>query len=265
MEWWRNELGELLLSDVTTDVIVTARDKLLKRTIYKDTKLSPSSANRYVAALSHAFTIAINEWEWIKRSPIPALKKLTEPQGRIRFLTEVERSRLLDTCRNSQSRLLYSVVVIALSTGARRGEILGLKWADVDLNNGRLIFHDTKNGERRGVALKGHALDILKELRGTSEDGSEFLFPNRAGTAPIDIRTPWETAVKKASLVDFTFHDLRHTAASYLAMGGATPHEIAEVLGHKSLEMTRRYAHLSKTHVDGVVKRMNEKMYENED
>lgn len=261
LEWWRNQLGDQELMSITSDDISSERNTLLKRATPQGGTLSPSSVNRYVAALGHAFSVAIKEWKWLERSPVTALKKLPEPKGRVRYLDEAERSKLIDACETSQSCLLYAIVIVALSTGARRGEILGLTWTDVDLNDGHVVFHNTKNGEHRGVPLKGHALDVIRDLKKPDSNANEFVFPNHAETGPIDIRTPWETAVKKAGLVDFRFHDLRHTAASYLAMGGATPHEIAEVLGHKSLEMTRRYAHLSKTHVSGVVERMNKEMF----
>jgi integrase len=90
---------------------------------------------------------------------------------------------------------------------------------------------------------------------------SPFVFPSRNGKKPFDIRRAWEAARKKADIPDFCFHDLRHSAASYLAMNGASLAEIAEILGHKTLSMVKRYAHLSEAYTAGVVARMNAKIF----
>jgi integrase len=155
------------------------------------------------------------------------------------------------------------VVVLALSTGMRHGEIMGLTWDAVDLNKGRAILHETKNGERRAVAITGHALELLKELGKVRRIDSKLLFPAKeiAPQKPMDLRAPWESALKKAEIQDFKFHDLRHSAASYLAMNGASLAEIAEVLGHKTLQMVKRYAHLSEGHTASVVESMNTKIF----
>ena len=101
----------------------------------------------YLAAISHVYTIAWREWNWINHNPVLNIKKLKEPRGRVRFLNELERQRLLDTCRESRSLFLYPIVVLALSTGMRRGEILGLKWRDVDFDTKRIVIQETKNDE----------------------------------------------------------------------------------------------------------------------
>ncbi len=144
----------------------------------------------------------------------------------------------------------------------RRGEILNLKWKDIDLEKGKAILHETKNGERRTVSITGHALNILKEYANRScQILSPFVFPSTFGSKSIQIRSSWESAAKLANLSDFHFHDLRHTFASYLAMNGATLAEIAEAMGHKTLVMVKRYAHLTEEHTRFVVERMNEKMF----
>ena len=196
-------------------------------------------------------------------SPMRKVTKPREPRGRVRFLSDEERIRLLESCKESSSPYLYPVVVLALSTGMRSGEIMGLTWDNVDLNRGRAILHETKNGERRAVALKGHALELLKELGKVRRIDSNLLFPAKETktTKPIDLRKPWEAAVQKTELHDFRFHDLRHSAASYLAMNGASLAEIAEVLGHKTLQMVKRYAHLSEGHTARVVESMNQKIF----
>lgn len=170
---------------------------------------------------------------------------------RVRYLDEDERKRLLDACKASDNDKLYPIVVFALSTGARKGEILGLTLEDIDLDRGAAILRDTKNGETRPAPIVNHLMDLLKDHIvdiQTFYDGlgsnpsARWLFPRRDGQAPIDIRNAWENARDSAGIKDFRFHDLRHTTASYLAMNGANPLEIAEVLGHKTFQMVKRYS-----------------------
>jgi len=198
----------------------------------------------------------------MENSPMRKVRKPREGKARVRFLSDEERTRLLKTCTESSNPYLYPVVVLALSTGMRQGEIMGLTWNVVDLHKGRAVLHETKNGESRPVAITGHALDQLKELSKVRRIDSKLLFPSREKMQkPMDLRSPWETAVKKAGLEDFHFHDLRHTAASYFAMNGASLAEIAEILGHKTLQMVKRYAHLSEGHTARVVESMNSKIF----
>ena len=263
LNWWKTKIGSRALSDITPSLIAEYRDELGREITIRGKPPSPATVVRYMAALSHAFTIAVKEWGWMEDSPMRKVTKPREPRGRVRFLSDEERVRLLESCKESSSPYLYPVVVLALSTGMRSGEITGLTWDNVDLNRGRAILHETKNGERRAVALKGHALELLKELGKVRRIDSNLLFPAKETktTKPIDLRKPWEAAVQKTELHDFRFHDLRHSAASYLAMNGASLAEIAEVLGHKTLQMVKRYAHLSEGHTARVVESMNQKIF----
>lgn len=263
--WWKTELGNYTLADVTPALISEARDRLL------ETK-SPATTNRYLAALSHVLTITVKEWGWLEDSPIRKVTKPKEPRGRIRFLSEDEviggelvkgeRTRLLEVCKGTDDDYLYMVVVLALTTGMRQGEILNLTWADVDLANGRITLLETKNGEIRVVPLVGHALELLKEHNKVRPIDTPLLFPGKRNhRIPASIRTPWEKAVKEAGIENFRFHDLRHSAASYLAMNGATLAEIAETLGHKTLQMVKRYSHLSEAHTAKVVSALNDRIF----
>jgi integrase len=143
----------------------------------------------------------------------------------------------------------------------RQGEILNLKWKDIDLSRSRLVLHETKNNERRGVPIVGLAHQVLTDLSKVRRIDSPLVFPGNDPKRPIKIRNAFEFAVETAKIDDFRFHDLRHTAASYLAMNGATLAEIAEVLGHKTLQMVKRYAHLSDAHTTSVVEKMNAKIF----
>ncbi len=265
--WWKEQIGCKLLSDITPSVIAEYRDKLLSGTTYRGGLRSPATTVRYLAAISHAFTIAVNEWGWLDDSPLRKVTRPKEPRGRIRFLSDEERNNLLKTCETSVNPYLYTVVVLALSTGMRHGEILKLHWSDIDLAKGRIILHETKNGERRVVPLVGHSLELLKKLDETRLPNSFLLFPSYKGQTGqkrqnhAHIRNAWLTALKRAGVDDFRFHDLRHSAASYLVMNGATLSEIAEILGHKTLAMVKRYSHLSEAHTSKVVERMNHNLF----
>ncbi|MEE8203661.1 MAG: site-specific integrase, partial [Alphaproteobacteria bacterium] len=114
--WWREQLGGLTLADLTTDVIVDCRDRLARRTVPGGGRISPASVNRYLAALSHALTIAVKEYKWLPESPMRDVAKLSESKPRVRYLSDDERAGLLEACRGSSSRHLYVVVVLALST-----------------------------------------------------------------------------------------------------------------------------------------------------
>jgi integrase len=262
-EWWKSEIGKYALADVTPALIVQYRDKLANGITTRGKRRSPSTVNRYLAALSVALTTAVKEWGWLDDNPMRKVTKPREPRGRVRYLSDEERDRLLKACKESANPYLYPVVVLGISTGMRQGEIMGLTWDVVDFAKKRVILHETKNGERRSVPLAKHALELLKELSKVRRIDSKLLFPakDKAAQKPMDLRTPWETAMKKAELKDFRFHDLRHTTASYLAMNGASSAEIMAVLGHKTPQMAKRYTHLSDSHTANVVESMNSKIF----
>ena len=262
LAWWKEQLGTLALADITPARLAEYRDKLASEITTRHQPRNPATVNRYLAALSHAFTIAVKEWQWLEDNPLRQVSKPKEARGRVRFLSDAERERLLQACQESSNPDLYTAVVLSLSTGARQQEIMSLRWPQVDLQTGMIRLEHTKNGERRALPLVGQALELVKERTKVRRLATDLLFPSKVNPAqPIDLRTPWETALKQAGIADFRWHDLRHSAASYLAMNGATLAEIAAVLGHKTLAMVQRYAHLSEQHTAAVVARMNERLF----
>jgi integrase len=262
LDWFNQEIGAYVLADITPALIVQCRNKLLSESTPRGQLRSQATANRYLATLSTLFTTAVNDWQWLEDSPIRKVKKQKESRGRVRFLDDAERERFLTACRESSNAWLYPCVILALSTGMRQGELMGLKWPDVNLKDGFIILHETKNGDRRRVPLAGHALELLRDHAKVRRLDTDLLFPGKAHkNKPIDLRKPFETALKAAEINDFHWHDLRHCTASYLAMNGASLAEIAEILGHKTLQMVKRYAHLSDGHVSNVVASMNAKLF----
>ncbi len=258
LHWWKDQLGSYSLAAVTPALLSEHRDKLSEGKTPSGTARQPATVNRYIAALSHAFSVATKEWGWMEVNPVSKLGKLKEPRGRVRFLSDDERKSLLEACKESSDARLYLLVVLAVSTGARKGELLGLRWPDIDLKRGVAVLHQTKNDERRALPLTGLALEILSERSKVRRLDTDLVFANAKGQ-PTFPRKAWEEALSAAEIEDFRFHDLRHSAASYLAMSGATLAEIAEVLGHRTLAMVKRYSHLTEQHTSAVVARMNAK------
>ncbi len=261
LRWWRDEIGHYILCDVSPALIAECRDSLASGKTVRGTVRSTSTVNRYLAALSHVFTIGTREWAWIDSNPLRKVSKLREARGRLRWLSDDERTKLLDACK-ARSDVLYSIAVVALSTGARRGEILNLTWSDIDLQAGVIILETTKSGQPRAIPLQGHALELLRKMSEVRRVDSDLVFPSkRDPTKPLNIQNIWKSAVRAAEIRDLRFHDLRHSAASYLAMNGATLPELAAVLGHRTLQTVQRYANLSQPHTMKVVKNMNLKIF----
>ena len=177
----------------------------------------------------------------------PRVRLEKEPQGRLRWLTQEEITRLLDACGKSRNKELRAAVVIALNTGLRLGELLGLNWIYVDLSRGVIRLEITKSGRRREVPLNGDSYQALVSLTPKAEGR---VFQTRF------IKTAYNNAVAIAKLDDVNFHTLRHTFASWAVMRGVSLKELQELLGHSSLAMTMRYAHLAPEHLRAAVSRL---------
>ena len=266
-DFWIDRLGDLKLFELSRAAIVEVRDDLSK-------DRAPSTVNRYLALLSHACTMGEREWEWMESNPLRKVSRMAESTGRVRYLSDDEREKLLEACRDSEHPHLYAIVLIALTTGARKSEILGLRWKDVDLGSKRAVLHDTKNKERRTLTLVPQVIAELRELQKVRRIDDDLIFHDPDATAVLRgghkppgyfyFEKDWRKARDSAQIEDFRFHDLRHSCASYLAMNGATTAEIAAVLGHKTLVMVKRYSHLSDEHVRDVVERTAAKVLGNE-
>jgi integrase len=261
LDYWTRELGAYALADVTPARINEAMHALASTPSERTHKpRSAATLGQYRQALSGVLALCEREWELIDASPMKRVSKPKLPGGRVRYLSDTEREKLLAECKASSSADLYPGVILALTTGARQAEIMGAKWAQVDLQRRVLLLHATKNGERRALPLAAPAIAVLQAR--VRRIDTDLIFPGKNPKHPIDLRTPWETALQRAGITDFHWHDLRHTAASYLAMSGASLAEIAEILGHKTLQMVKRYSHLSHAHVASVADRMAAKYFQ---
>lgn len=248
---WRDAIGSRPLVTLTPAIIAEARDTLAARRAPSGKPLAGSTVNRHMAALSGVLSIAVREYGWLARNPIGNVTKFAESKGRERFLTDDERSALLAQCAASPLPALTPIVELALATGARKSELLGMQWKDIDLAKRTARFRDTKNGEARTVPLAKPAVETLKAWRSARlPTGAVFPIPSAT------VHKYWRIACDAAGLPDVRFHDLRHSAASYLAMSGASLMDIAAILGHKTLAMVKRYSHLSEQHTTAAIDRM---------
>jgi integrase len=205
----------------------------------------PATINRHVATLKHMFTKAV-EWDMVEEEVLKRIRRaklLEENNRRLRYLSKEECNALILAC----DKCLKSVVTTALNTGMRKGEILSLKWDNVDLRHGFILLEKTKNGERREIpineTLRATLSGIVRRL-----DTPYVFYNSDTGTRYINLHKPFQTALKRAKINDFRFHDLRHTFASHLVMAGVDITTVKELLGHKTLTMTLRYAHLAPSH-----------------
>lgn len=269
LEWFKKAIGFKRLSDVTPSVIADCRRQLKAEVVRGKNRTGPT-ANRYASQLSAVFEYVQHELYWCNRNPVRQVRWEREHDGVVRFLSDDEKTRLLDACRVDECRLIYPVVVLALSSGMRKSEIHYLRWEDVDLEKGVIILPKTRTKSRtaRRVPLRGLALELIRELR-EHQQGKKivrlrrFVFSNDTSERPFDLRPAWDRVRDRATLEKFRFHDLRHSCASFLVMNGASLLEIAEILGHKTLIMVKRYSHLAESHTANVVERMNQKVFGN--
>ena len=226
-------------------------------------EVEPATVNQEIKRLRHMLNKAI-EWGYLKENPCKGIKNLKEPSGRIRYLSHNEMDKLLKACDvssltenpNNKGRTfskmitvyLKPIVQIAMHSGMRRGEIISLRWKDIDFKERRIILEKTKNNERRAIPMNGTLCRVLQSL--PIHLHAEKVFPDINGNM---VSVAFERACKRAGIEDFRFHDLRHTFASYLTMGGGNIRTVQTLLGHKDLRMTMRYSHLSPEHLREAV------------
>ena len=206
----------------------------------RGTKIKKASLNLELSFLKTMFNLAV-EWEWLPENPARLIKKLKGENVRMRFLHREEITRLI-ACATPN---LKPVIIAAVSTGMRRGEIFNLKWKDLDFEHGFIRVEKTKNKERRDIPIDAYLSETIKSLTESRAKGN-YVFLQKNGTRITHafLVNTFKAAKEKAGIEDFRFHDLRHTAASLFASGGCDIMSLKNLLGHKSLSMTQRYAHL---------------------
>lgn len=272
-----------LISNIRYVDLETYRNDLKQRRVQgqkrKDGKITEgrirtvASVNREIACLHHIFVKGV-QWELIEQSPFDRGKSLLQKENntRLRFLDEEEIARLIEACPVH----LRNIVICALNTGMRRGEILSLKWAQI--RNGFIYLEKTKTNESRQIPVNDTLAELFKSIRKRQQLRSNYVFTfvNCGGAMkdpvknakcvklledegmPVnEVKNAFRTALKRAGIENFRFHDLRHTFASQMILKGASLKVVQEILGHKNISMTMRYAHLSQEHKREAISLLN--------
>ena len=274
LAWWAGQIGRYRLDEVTDDHLHVALETLNSRAarfyagkdadgqpIYRAKRkpMAPATLNRYAASIAAVFTWAIRRrvapkgWD----HPGRRIERLAENNDKTRFLSDDERTRLLAECKAAKWPRMYLLALMALTTGARKGELLGLRWDEVDLTG--LLAHvgRSKNGDPKALPLVPAVVTELARFKPAGGGGTALVFPSARNPAnPCAFEPGWKDALKRAKVRDFRFHDLRHSCASLLAQNGATLLEIGDLLGHRQVSMTKRYSHLAATHRTALVNRV---------
>lgn len=269
LAYWSKEIGHYKLTDITAQLLrkklkdfqngqCLRGDGVNKSTTLQKTR-SPATVNRHRGTLGGLFKYALQE-SYINANPLQKTTCLEVDNSRVRYLSDAERERLFDACKQSSWPRLYTLVLMATCTGMRKSEMLNLKWKDIDFDKGLAFLATSKNGDPRLCPIPTPALNELKKIRGV---GSMLVFPSQIKPAqPMEFKKHWQAALKQAAIENFRFHDLRHTAGSYLAMNSASLIDIKEILGHRDISTTLRYAHLSTEHKSNVSERVMSKIME---
>lgn len=258
LEFWKRQFKGQRMNGITSSALELVRQRLLTKGPNPDDPkakgCSPQRVNRYMEWIRHALNSAVRDGK-LSSNAATKLTMYKEPRGHTRFLTLEEERKLCEAIGITYLPL----VRFAILTGLRRGEQFGLRWADVDLDRGVLTLSDTKGGGVQYVHLNEEAKAILRSLNSWQQ--SVWVFPSANPATSRDAgnfyRRVYLPAVNKAGLESVTWHTLRHTFASRLAMAGATDYDIAACLRHSTTALVRRYAHLSPTHLQGVMERVS--------
>jgi integrase len=210
-------------------------------------EVAPGTIQKEIAVLKHALRLAV-EWELLHENAAQGVKLPRLPEGRTRYLSPTELKSVLEAAPD----WMRAPLALAAFTGMRRGEILSLKWSDVDLPNRRVYLHETKNGSLRVLALNGLALQVLKSL--PAPVPSAQVFP---GVDAKKLSVYTRRLFSDLGIEDASFHSLRHTAASWLVMQGVDLFAVGQILGHRTPKMTQRYAHLSPQYMAGAMGKLD--------
>jgi integrase len=218
--------------------------------------VKPATVNRDVVVLRHMFVKAM-AWGKALNNPVAHVKPLRVHNRRLRYLSHEEMARLLDAADES----LRPLLITALHTGSRRGELFALTWADVDLKQGIIRIVQSKSGKSRDIPMSDTLRVTLQQIPRRLD--SDYVFPGKTGQALVDIKKRFHRVLRDAGIKGFRFHDLRHTFASHLVMAGVDLVSVKEFLGHADLKMTLRYAHLAPDYKRSAISRLDTYMHVN--
>lgn len=246
-DWWKAALKGKTAREINPGDIERAISK-------RRQEVAPATVNRLLAFVKRAYNLALSDGS-LDSNPVRKVKMLKENNRRVRYLSEDEEKSL----RAELSEHDWPIVAVALHTGFRRANVFGLLWADVDLDAGNVTARNPKGGEDYHVPMNDDLREILAGL--PTRSTSKWVFPSPTGKQALDAQNfrnlVFMPALKRASIAGFRWHDLRHTFATRLLMGVADLATVQSLLGHKTIEMTMRYAHLSSGHRRAAVQLLN--------
>lgn len=221
--------GSLMLSEITSELVSDYRYERLK-------KVKPATVYQELSLMRRMYNVARREWKWLRDNPIADLSfSVGNKNARDRWLTPKEEKKLLECATNPS--WLRNLVIMALHTGMRRGEILNLKWQDIDSSRRLITIQKSKNGEKRSIPMSRTLHDTLSCIKVRDISGKVFPIAVRS------LRAAFDSTLERAQIENFHFHDLRHTFATRLVQNGVDLYKVKELLGHKTITMTMRYAH----------------------
>lgn len=237
--------GKYFLSEINKELIARYKAERKKEGV------SNAGINRNLACLKSIFNRAIDWGKFSGENPMRRVSMLKEPAGRTRYLERADIKLLIDCCEDA----FLPYLVVAFNTGLRLSEQLSLKWEDIDFKNEIISVYLTKSGKKRVLPMNEDLKDILRNIPKQPE--SPYIFRDKNEKSNVSVRGAFKRAKNKAKIKNFHWHDIRHTTASHLAMSGVDLYTIKDLLGHSTLKMTERYAHLSKTHKENAIANLN--------
>jgi integrase len=235
--------GRKTISDITEHDVVTFRNARQATPTKNGTPRTPAAVNREISVLKRLLGKAV-AWGMTRTNVASGIKPLKEPKGRLRYLEVEEAGRLLQEAARSENPHLYPILLTALETGMRRGEIMQLRRNDLDMKTGRIYIPDTIIGEPRHAPASTKLMAVLSKIPPHPE--TEVIFAGKDGEPFHDVRTSFENACRRAGVRDFHFHDLRHTFVTHMIDAGIELYVIGKIIGHTNATMTERYGHLVK-------------------
>jgi len=260
-DFWLNVFNDKPVKSIKPSHIEKILEQYATSSVHGYGSGKPKSNNtllRMKSVLSGILIYAIDK-KYIDKNPADKVRIKAQQNLIERFLSDDERDNLLNACKESTWEKMHLLVLLAITTGMRKSELIYLRWNDIDFDKGLATLGDTKNGSPRINPIPSFVLDEMKQYRQIGM-GLIFFSPNNI-EKPFDFRKQWDKVRERAGITGFRFHDLRHTAASYLVMAGATLHEAGQILGHKSEQTTKRYAHLSTGHKSALSERVMSEVF----
>jgi integrase len=251
LDYWAAKIGHLRLGEITPAIVRAHRDELARTPAQNhngkvNRNRSGTTVKKYLVVLGSLFQYAIRELNWVADNPVKSVKKPKAAGHRIRYLNDDERGRLLAEAKASEGKSLHAAVLLSLQTGLRQGELHSLLWEDVDLVARSALLRRTKNMSSRGIPLSAETVAAFDAL---PRDPSDLVFPSSQVKA-------FQSAVKRAGIKNFRWHDMRHDCGTRLAAAGVSARTIMELLGHRTISMATTYQHMSAATVRAEVLRV---------